>query len=409
MPEDPLKWARDHMPIHQLLMDETKDTQPFDKYTVAVASHLEHNTGVLIETLHNAGANVLFTPSEPESTNAEVITFLDQKKGITAYAQAEMTNEAFANAQHELLETGPDIILDDGGELISKAHQSHSSIVTDILGGVEQTTAGITRIEAMDNENVLQFPVYGANDAPMKHRFDNVHGTGESALTNITITTNALLAGKRVVIAGYGYVGRGIANKARSLGAKTIVTEVDPRRALEAHMDGHEIMPMVEAATEGEIFITATGTSNVIRKEHINAMNEGALLSNAGHFDVEIDIEALESLADTKSEPQEGITRYHFSDDKYLDLAANGRLVNLTGPYSKGHPGEVMDTTFALMFEAARELRNTDLDPGLYQVSDRVDRQIAELKLATLDTTIDEPTEEQQAYDANWRETDSGF
>jgi adenosylhomocysteinase len=261
----------------------------------------------------------------------------------------------------------------------------------------------------MEEESVLEFPVYGANDSPMKHRFDNVHGTGESALTNIAITTNALIAGKRVVIAGYGYVGRGIATKARELGARTIVTEVEPRRALEAHMDGHDVMSMEKAAKQGEVFITATGTSSVIRREHLRQMKDGSLLANAGHFDVEIDLDSLADLAEETSEPEEGVTRYHLPDGQQLDLLAEGRLVNLTGPQSKGHPGEVMDTTFAIMFEAARDLLDVDLNPGLYQVPDRLDRAVAERKLETLGKEIDEPTKEQRVYDSDWRETTSGF
>ncbi len=409
MTDDPIVWARDYMPIHQSLSAEYGESKPFENCTVAVASHLEYNTGVLIETLHTAGAEVFFTPSEPESTKGEVVEYLDAQNGITAYAEEGMSNEAFSEAQHSLLDERPEIILDDGSELIGKAHECHPDVASEIRGGVEQTTAGITRLEAMEEEGVLQFPVYGANNSPMKHRFDNVHGTGESALTNIAITTNALIAGKRVVIAGYGYVGRGIAQKARSLGARTIVTEVDPRKALEAHMDGHDVMSMDEAAKRGEVFITATGTSSVIREEHIAEMEDGAVLANAGHFDVEIELSALNVLAEDTSKPAKGVTRYHMPDDRRLNLLAEGRLVNLTGPFSKGHPGEVMDTTFAVMFEAAVDLLTTDLTAGLYQVPDRLDRAVADRKLETLGKTIDEPTDEQRTYDSDWRETDTGF
>ncbi|MDG5777952.1 adenosylhomocysteinase [Haloarculaceae archaeon H-GB2-1] len=407
--EDPLAWARDHMPIHESLAEQYGESEPFDGYTVAVASHLETNTGVLIETLSRAGAEVLFTPSEPQSTHGDVVAFLDSYEGITAYAEEGMSDEEFAEAHHTLLEEEPDLILDDGSELIAKVHESHPGVAEGVIGGAEQTTAGITRLEAMDDEGVLEFPVYGVNDTPMKHCFDNVHGTGESSLTNVAITTNAILSGKTVVVAGYGYCGRGIARKARGLGAQTVVTEVDPRKALEAHMDGHRVTNMAEAAEIGELFITTTGTADVIRGEHFEAMPDGATLCNAGHFDVEIDQPELAEMAETVTHPKEGVTRYTMPDGRDVNLLSDGRLVNLTGPYSQGHPAEVMDTTFAMMFEAGRDIRETDLEPGLYAVPDRLDRGVAERKLETLDATIDEPTDSQREYDSDWRETDSGF
>jgi adenosylhomocysteinase len=404
--DDPLAWTRDHTPLLTALADEHRAGAPFDGHIVAVASHLETKTGVFIETLHAAGADVLFTPSEPQSTHDDVVEFLDGKPGIDAYAWEGMSDEEFDDAQHELLDQEPDVILDDGCELIAKVHAEHPAIAGDAIGGAEQTTAGIHRLEAMDREGVLSFPVYGVNDTPMKHFFDNVHGTGESALTNIAITTNAIIAGKTVVIAGYGYVGRGVARKARSLGAQTIVTEVDPRAALEAHMDGHEVTSMGAAAERGDLFITATGSAAVIREEHFAVMPDGATLGNAGHFDVEIDLDDLRSLAERETEPTNGVTRFHLPDGRELNLLADGRLVNLTGPYSKGHPAEVMDTTFAMMFLAALDHvageGGGDLEPGLYAVPDRLDRRAARRKLETLDIAIDEVTDRQAAYQTSW-------
>ncbi|MDY6818964.1 MAG: adenosylhomocysteinase [Halobacteriales archaeon] len=409
--DDPLAWARDHTPILRSFGEEHETDEPLSGYTVAVASHLEATTGILIETLWRAGAEVVFAPSEPQSTHGDVVEYLDGKTGITAYAEEGMSDEAFAAAQHELLEENPDVILDDGCELMAKVHADYPGIAETVLGGAEQTTAGIHRLEAMDADDVLAFPVYGVNDTPMKHFFDNVHGTGESALANVMITTNAQLSGKTVVVAGYGYVGRGIARKARGMGAQTVVTEVDPRKALQAHMDGHRIMSMAEAAEEGDLFITATGNAEVIRQEHIERMPDGATLCNAGHFDVEIETDALEALADRTTTPTAGVTQYQLPDGRRLNLLADGRLVNLTGPYSQGHPAEVMDTTFAMMFVAGRDHIDGEggdaLSPGLYTVPDRLDRAVAERKLETLDIDIDALTDAQRDYLGSWEHADS--
>ena len=409
--DDPLAWARDHTPILRSYQEEYGDTEPLEGYTVAFASHLEAKSGVAIETLRAAGAEVLFAPSEPQSTHGPVVEALDAREGITAFAWEGMSDEEFDDAQHDLLEREPDFILDDGCELIAKVHADHPEVAANVVGGGEQTTAGITRLEAMDGEGVLQFPVYGVNDTPMKHYFDNVHGTGESTLANVAITTNAVLSGKDVVVCGYGYCGRGIARKARGMGAQTTVTEVDPRKALQAHMDGHRVMDMDEAAREGDLFITATGNRAVIRPEHVEQMADGATLANSGHFDVEIDIEGLETMAESISTPKEGVTRYHLPDGRDVNLLADGRLVNLTGPYSQGHPAEVMDTTFAMMFVAAYDILvdGTDLDAGLYNIPDRLDRRVAARKLETLGVSTEELTENQRAYYEEWEHPDSSF
>jgi adenosylhomocysteinase len=409
--DDPLAWARDYTPILASFREEYGRSEPLDGYTVAFASHLEAKSGVAIETLHAAGAEVLFAPSEPQSTHGDVVAALDARDGITAFAREGMTDEEFDTAQHDLLAHGPDFILDDGCELIAKCHANHPDVAADVIGGGEQTTAGITRLEAMDDQNVLEFPVYGVNDTPMKHFFDNVHGTGESALTNIAISSNTIISGKDVVVCGYGYCGRGIARKARGMGAKTIVTEVDPRKALQAHMDGHRVMDMDEAAAAGDLFVSATGNRDVMRAEHFERMHDGAMLANAGHFDVEIDVDALADLAEEVTTPKEGVTRYHMPDGRQLNLLAGGRLVNLTGPYSQGHPAEVMDTTFAMMFVAAYDMLvgGTDLGPGLYSIPDRLDREVAGRKLDTLGLSTEEMTESQRAYTEEWEHPDSSF
>jgi adenosylhomocysteinase len=409
--DDPLAWARDYMPVMESFRAEYGEAEPLEGYTVALVSHLEANTGVAIETLHEAGAEVLFAPSEPQSTHGDVVGALDAREGITAFARAGMTDAEFEAAQHDLVEREPDFVLDDGCELIAKLHADHPDVAAGVVGGGEQTTAGITRLEAMEAEGVLEFPVYGVNDTPMKHCFDNIHGTGESALSNIAITTNVTLSGKDVVVCGYGYCGRGIARKARGMGAQTIVTEADPRKALEAHMDGHRVMDMTEAAGVGDVFVSATGNREVMRAEHFEAMRDGAVLANAGHFDVEIDVDALAGLAAETTVPREGVTRYHMPDGRRLHLLAEGRLVNLTGPASRGHPAEVMDTTFAMMFVAAYDMLVGDpgLEPGLYGVPDRLDREVAHRKLETLGLTTEDLTDSQRAYYGEWRHPDSSF
>ena len=408
---DPLAWTRDYTPILRSLAAEYGDSRPLDGYTIAVASHLEAKTGVLIETLREAGAHVLVTGSEPYSTKADVVRALDEQDGIELFVEHGMSEEAWEAGQHDLLEAEPDFLLDDGCELIAKAHADHPKICEKVVGGGEQTTAGITRLEAMESEGVLEFPVYGVNDTPMKHFFDNVHGTGESALMNVGITTNTMLSGKTVVVAGYGYCGRGIARKARGMGAQTVVTEVDPRKALEAHTEGHRVMEMREAAEIADYVIPSTGSREVVRREHIEAMADGVILANAGHFDVEIDLDGLSDAAERVTQPREGVTRYHLPDGRRINLLARGRLVNLTGPYSNGHPAEVMDTTFAMMFVAAHDLLTGDRDraPGVYAMPDRLDRAVAERKLGTLDLSIDTPTDSQREYAGDWEHADSSF
>jgi adenosylhomocysteinase len=413
MPEtDALTWARANTPVLQSLATDHAQDRPFEGLTVALATHLEAKSGVLVETLAAAGASVAFTPSEPQSTHGDVVETLDAQDAVTAYAWEGMSDEEFADAQHALLETEePDIILDDGCELIAKVHASYPEVAQGVLGGGEQTTAGITRLEAMDAEGILAFPCFTVNETPMKHFFDNVHGTGESALTNIAISTNTILSGTKVVIAGYGYCGRGVARKARGMGAQTIVTEVDPRKALEAHMDGHRVLSMADAAPLGELFITTTGTRDVLRAEHIEQMQDGAQLANAGHFDVEIDLAGIEELATSTSEPTPGVRTFHLSDGRSIHLLADGRLVNLTGPYSSGHPAEVIDTTHAMMFAAGREIaaQHAQLGPGVYAIPDRVDRRIADRKLQTLGIDIDAPTPAQEAYSEDWQHAGSSF
>ena len=294
---DPLARLWDRTPVLKRLRETGKEERPLEGTTVAVCAHLEPKTGIFVETLRDAGADVLCTPNVPGSVHGDVVEHLDDQAGITAFAAEEMSEAELDRAHRDVLARDPDLLASDGADLPVKLHADPDLSTAGVLGCVEQTTSGVSRVRAMENDGVLDIPVYAVNHTPMKHWFDNVHGTGESALTNIALSTNTVLSGRTVVVAGYGYVGRGVASKARAIGADTIVTEVDPRKAIRAHMDGHRVMPMDEAAGVGDLFVTATGTCHVIRERHFERLTDGAMLSNVGHREVEIAIDQLAALA----------------------------------------------------------------------------------------------------------------
>ncbi len=406
-----LDWARNHMPIHARLRELYGDKKPFQGLTVAVCSHLEAKTGVLIETLAAAGAQVVFTGSEPMSTQDDVVAALNERPNITGYAKRGVSDEEFEEIQLKVLEHKPDFIIDDAAELTARMYKVRPELAEKVIGMCEQTTTGVHRLEAMQKQGILKFPAYAVNDTPMKHLFDNVHGTGESSLSNFMVVTNLLLAGKRVVVAGFGYCGRGLARKARSLGAKVIVTEVDPRKALQAHMEGFEVMSMAQAAPLGDFFLTATGNRDVIRKEHFERMKDGAVLANSGHFNVEISLKDLRELAVSEREVRPGITEFTLPDGRRINVIAEGRLVNLTAPTSMGHPVEVMDQTFAMQFMAALHLleHREELQPGIHPVPEEVDRRVAQIKLETLGIEIDSLIESQRRYLEAWKYEDIKF
>lgn len=400
-----LAWARSHMPVHTELRRRFGESQPFSGLVIAVCSHIEAKTGVFVETLAHAGAEVVFTGSEPGSSQDDVVAALNEQKGITGYARRGASKEELDAFHRQTLDHGPNLILDDAAELTSRLVHERPELVAGLKGMCEQTTTGVQRIQAMLREGVVDFPAYAVNDTPMKHEFDNVHGTGESSLTNLMLTTNLLLAGKRVVVAGYGDCGQGIAQKARAWGAQVTVTEIEPRKALRAHMAGFRVTGMAEASAWGEVFITATGNREVIRPEHFADMRDGALLANAGHFNVEIDAAGLEALAAETREARPGIVEYRLRDGRRLYLVAEGRLVNLAAPTAMGHPAEVMDQTFAMQFMAARHLiaHRDRLVAGMQRVPDEVDREVAVLKLESLGIAIDDLTESQRRFLDAWR------
>lgn len=400
-----LAWARAHMPIHAILRERFRQDPPLQGLTVAVCSHLEAKTGVFIETLAAGGAQVVFTGSEPQSTQDDVVAALNEQAGLTGYARHGADEEAFQASHMAVVDHRPQFILDDAAELTSRLAHHRPELLADLIGTCEQTTTGVRRLEAMHADGVMAFPSYAVNDSPMKHYFDNVHGTGESTLSNIAQCTNLLFAGKEVVVAGYGYCGRGLAEKARGWQAQVTVTEVEPRRALEAHMNGFRVASMAEAATYGDIFITATGNPEVLRAAHFERMKDGAVLANAGHFNIEIDTAALGGLAETITEVRPGIDEYRLRDGRCINVIADGRLANLAAPGAMGHPAEVMDQTFATQIMAAVDLvaRRGELGAGVHPVPDGVDRSVAMLKLESLGIELDRLTDRQARFDSAWR------
>ena len=397
-----IEWARQYMPVLAGIRARFAKERPFSGMRVGMALHVEAKTANLVLTLAAGGAEVYITGCNPLSTQDDVAEALNHYEGVECYAKRGATVEEDHRAIDMVLDAHPVVTIDDGMDLIYRLHTTRTGQLSEVIGGCEETTTGIHRLRAMAAEGALKFPVIAVNDTPMKRFFDNVHGTGESALTAIMVTTNVLMAGKYIVVAGYGYCGRGLSRKLHGLGAKVIVTEIDPRRALEAHMDGYLVMSMDEAATVGDLFITTTGDTSVIREEHFRRMKEGAILSNAGHFNVEIDVEWLEANAGPVVR-RDGIDTYHI-DGKQIHVLAQGRLVNLAIPKGMGHPIEVMDLSFALQALCAEYIAKNGrkLPPGVHPVPLAIDEEVARAKLAALGLTIDRLNEEQRRYMSSW-------
>lgn len=397
-----IEWAGQYMPVLAAIKKQFVKEKPFDGMTIGMALHVEAKTANLVSTLAAGGAEVHITGCNPLSTQDDVAEALNHVKNIHCYAKRACTTYEYYAAIDQVLDAKPVITIDDGMDLIHYIHTKRRDLLKKVIGGCEETTTGIHRLRAMAAEGKLEFPVIAVNDTPMKRFFDNVHGTGESALSSIMITTNTLIAGKYFVVAGYGYCGRGLAKKAHGLGAKVVVTEIDPRRALEAHMDGFMVMSMKEAATIGDIFVTTTGNMGVIAAKHFKKLKNGAILSNAGHFNVEIDVEWLHKNAD-KVIQRDGIETFMLNG-KAVHVLAEGRLVNLATPKGMGHPIEVMDLSFALQalctFHIAKNGRK--MKGGVYEVPQEIDEQVANLKLSSLGLTIDALSREQKKYSCSW-------
>jgi len=399
-----IEWAREHMDILPALEASFVKRQPLAGERIGLAMHVEAKTAVLVELLAAGGAEIAITGCNPLSTHDDVSATLDHHDSITSYARHGVDEDAYYDGIEGVVAIEPTITVDDGGDLVFYIHREEPEALDSIVGGCEETTTGVHRLRAMADDGALEYPVFAVNDTPMKRRFDNVHGTGESSLANIATTTNLSWAGKTVVVGGYGYCGRGVARKAAGQDAHVVVTEVDPRRALAAHMDGHEVASMDDAAPDGDVFITTTGNRDVLTPEQFDVMEDGAVLANAGHFDIEIDLEGLEAMASEIRPVREGIVEYELEDGRRLNVLADGRLVNLASPHAGGHPIEVMDQSFGVQAVAIRELvENRDAyGAGVHDVPDALDREVAEIKLDAVGIDIDELSDEQREYMDSW-------
>ncbi|QLD86228.1 adenosylhomocysteinase [Natronomonas halophila] len=400
-----IEWARQHMPIMTSLAEEFAAEQPLAGETVAMAMHVEAKTAVLTEVLAEGGAEVAITGCNPLSTHDDVSAALDEHDNITSYAKHDVDDEEYYSAIEATIGHDPTITVDDGGDLVMAIHEDYPELIDSIVGGCEETTTGVHRLRSMDEDGELKYPMFAVNDTPMKRLFDNVHGTGEATLSNIAMTTNLSFASKNIVVAGYGYCGRGVAKKAVGQNANVIITEIEPRRALEAHMEGYEVCSMDEAAAKGDIFVTTTGNRDVITEEHFEKMKDGVVLANSGHFNVEINLEDLDSLADSRQEVRDGIEEFRLPDGRRINVLADGRLVNLASPVAMGHPAEVMDQSFGVQAVCVREMveNSDDYGPGVHDVPDDLDKEVAEIKLAAEGIDIDEPTDEQIQYMESWQ------
>lgn len=396
-----IEWVRHHMPLLAGLEKEFKETQPFKGLKVALSVHLEAKTAHLCEVLAEGGAEMYITGSNPLSTQDDIAAALVHQ-GLNVFAVHDATPEEYESGIRRVIEVGPNIIIDDGGDLVSMIHDNYPELIPGVIGGCEETTTGILRLVNLNSERKLKFPMMLVNDADCKHLFDNRYGTGQSVWDGINRTTNLIVAGKYVVVAGYGWCGKGVAMRAKGLGAKVIVTEVDPIKAMEAVMDGFTVMDMASAAPQGDIFVTVTGCDDVIRKEHFLEMKDGAICCNAGHFDCEVSIAALKKLAVATKPARNNIQEYVLPSGKRIYILAEGRLVNLAA--GDGHPAEIMDMSFAIQALSARYLaENRDSlsrEPGemLHEVPASIDREVASRKLADWGIRIDVLTPEQHRY-----------
>jgi adenosylhomocysteinase len=395
--ETKIRWAARNMPLLSAIAEDLKNTQPFRGLKITLSVHLEAKTAYLCRVLACGGAEMHVTGSNPLSTQDDVAAALAQG-GIDVYAHHGCSMAQYEADLNAALSCGPNIVIDDGGDLVHLLHTARRDLLPGVIGGCEETTTGIHRLQVMAREGTLRFPMVMVNDADCKHLFDNRYGTGQSVWDGINRTTNLIVAGKYVVVAGYGWCGKGVAMRAKGLGAKVIVTEVDPVRAIEAHMDGFCVMPMDEAAPLGDCFVTVTGCSEVITEKHFLMMKDGAILANAGHFDVEVDVAALEALAQARYEARGGIRGYRLPNGRDLFLLAEGRLVNIAA--GDGHPAEIMDMSFAIQALCAEYLvkNRGRLAPGVVPVPREIDLTVAAKKLETLGVRIDALTERQKQY-----------
>lgn len=395
-----IDWVRAHMPILNEIEKEYRRTKPFAGKKIVICLHLEAKTAYMALVIQAGGAEVAVAGSNPLSTQDDVVAAL-VKNGITAFAKHGATQEEYDLYIQKLAEFAPDLFIDDGGDFTAMLHRDYPELVEKILGGCEETTTGIIRLKAMEQDGDLRTPMIAVNNAMMKHLFDNRYGTGQSVMEAVMHNTNLVIASKTVVVVGYGWCGKGVAMRAKGMGAKVIVTEIDPIKATEALMDGFVVMPIVEAAQQGDVFITVTGNKNVIDRDALSVMKDQAILCNAGHFDVEINKDALEDLATSIQPARDNILAYTMADGRTLYLIGEGRLVNLAA--GDGHPAEIMDLTFGLQTLSLEYLcTHSDLSAHVYDVPESIDKRVALIKLTSMGVHIDTLTKEQEDYLNSW-------
>ncbi len=398
-----IEWADRHMPVLALIRKRFEKDRPLAGQRISACLHVTTETANLARTLAAGGAEVALCASNPLSTSDEVAASLVKDFGISVFAVHGASRELYYQHINQALESKPTITMDDGADLVSTLHTERRELLDGVRGGTEETTTGVIRLRAMADNGELGYPIVAVNDARTKHLFDNRYGTGQSTVDGILRATNMLFAGSTVVVAGYGWCGRGFALRSRGLGAHVIVTEVDPVRALEAQMDGHRVMAMAEAAPLGDLFVTLTGDIHVVRAEHFEAMKDGAIVANSGHFNVELDLDALGEMASARREVRPNVEEYTLADGRKIFVLAEGRLVNLAA--AEGHPAAVMDMSFANQALAAAYLsvKAGDLGKQVYAVPRDIDDEVARLKLHALGIKVDALTEEQKEYLASWR------
>ncbi|HEX7166815.1 MAG TPA: adenosylhomocysteinase [Acidimicrobiales bacterium] len=399
-----IAWADSRMPVLVSLRERYAKEKPFDGVTLAACMHVTTETANLMRALKAGGANIALCASNPLSTQDDVAASLVRDEGISVFAVKGEDDALYYQHMDSVLDERPQMTMDDGCDLVSRLHRERPNQLADMIAGTEETTTGVIRLRAMEKDGALKYPIVAVNDADTKHMFDNRYGTGQSTLDGVIRATNVLLAGKKVVVAGYGYCGKGVAARARGMGAQVYVTEIDPLRALEAVMDGFRVVPMSEAAREGDIFITVTGNRDVLRSEHFNALKDGAILANSGHFDIEIDLKALGEMAsgERRRAVRPFVEEFLVEGDRRVFVVAEGRLVNLGA--AEGHPADVMDMSFANQALAAEWAlkQGSTLEPRVYDVPQEIDTEIARLKLETMGVDIDVLTPEQEEYLGSW-------
>ncbi|HZF57371.1 MAG TPA: adenosylhomocysteinase [Rubrobacter sp.] len=396
-----INWVAQHAPVLNKIAGEQLADGSLRGRKMAMTIHLEAKTAYLAILLSEAGADVTVSGSNPLSTQDDVCAALAER-GVRVYATHDPTDEDFENYLHQTIETGPDLIVDDGAELVGRLIEHHPDLVGNVVGASEETTTGVTKLRAMTAEGVLPFPVLAANDARMKHLFDNRYGTGHSSIVALLSNTNLFLSGKAVVVMGFGWVSRGLAKYADGMGARVIVCEPDPVKLLEAYSEGYEVMNSLKAAEIGNVFLTGTGNVRVLGMEHFERMKDGALLANAGHYDHEFDLAGLQEAATDSREVRRNVTEYELPDGRRLHVLARGRLVNIAA--ADGHPVEIMDLTFSVQALAAHHLANHagDIAPGIQPIPEEIDDLVARAKLASLGVEPERLTEEQIRYQQSW-------